>query len=287
MPPGVGVEGIWNFDVERGCEAKAPCGQPIHAIPFDLHRTARVKAGADDLFCQPIIDATHDAPALSLIKRGARRPLITRQRRANRPRHVPSRFLAVAQRATGKRTKASRVSRRQIGLHRNGVEARREFVGINALHQQSRAVRLPHAQQQPSAFSDPVRAVDVARRVGCRKQRAPQQDGSPARRDRRARFLHQCREKLAGLPAKGIRRQTKPFGRQRPDTIQRPLRSRRQVIFLLLRRQFFLGQLVNCLIRDSVVRRRSVTAGRQRLDHRHRGRWGSRTRRLRRGCWRR
>ena len=282
MRPDRGIKVVGYLDIERGRQAKAPGGEPIDPVPLDIDRPPRVEPGADDLLRQPIIDAAHHVAPLRLVERAARAALVARQRRADRPRHVPSRRLAGAQRPGRQGAQASRIGGRKIGFHRHGIKARRELVGVDALHHQPRAIGLAHAQQQPGALRRPVCAIDPARRIGRAQQRAPQEDGGPARHDRRMDAAHQRGEILALFIAKGVRLEPPRLRRQRANAVQGPARAVGQVIFGLFRRDFLGRQLVFGRITGIVAQRRAQ-GGIERLHHRHgrRSHWRRRRRRRR------
>ncbi len=77
----------------------------------------------------------------------------------------------------------------ELCLHSHRIKPLGKLIGIDALDQQARIVRLAHAQQQPGPLGDPIGAVNIGWRIGLRE------------RARRARMLAQRDRKVRVSPA--------------------------------------------------------------------------------------
>src|SRR3546814_16532804 len=97
--------------------------------------------------------------------RGAGHSLIARQGGADGATHLPTGLFTDTQGRRNERAKTSRISRRQIGLHGNGIHARSKLSCIHGLHEHAGRLCLPTAHPPQGAFPTPLRPIHTLGRT--------------------------------------------------------------------------------------------------------------------------
>ena len=182
-----------------GRQPEPPGGQRVDRVPLDGRRTP-VGPRSNDLLGEREIDPADAAKAPRLIdhRRGAIG--LSRKRGAHRLDQRPDRWIIFAD-AVLERAEGGGIGVGEPALDRDLDHLRRELVGVDSGHQQSRGVGLAQPQQQPGAFRDPIHGVNVDRRMDACKQRIAQRDMRPARGDRSRHPPHQRRQERPVRPA--------------------------------------------------------------------------------------
>ncbi len=135
-----------------------------------------------------------------------RGPRLARQPGAHRARQRPEGLRVHRLGGVGDRAQRAGIGRRQRRFEHRLVVARRRLVGVDALDEQPRGIRLAHPRQQQRALGDPVGGIDATRRADVGGQHPPQQHRHPARRDRRIEPRHQRVQIAPGGVAEAVRR---------------------------------------------------------------------------------